>query len=189
LSVVLEVWESSLSCCAKGCTNRKAPMEVVTNEVETLQTLKDRGAERLVLTGGRQTMLTANILFLETWLTRGYGPDTPLLTEMVDFPGSGGSRSLSLANSSATGIGGSIQSMLCSFPADSYRRYDAPAIWAASFSPAAPLNESAQTLPGFRCPPARTSKERRRTRPPRPAGGPESIGACGATRRSSATVR
>jgi FkbM family methyltransferase len=49
-----------------------------------------QGAERLILTGGRQTMLTANILFLETWLTRGYGPDTPLLTEMVDFLDSAG---------------------------------------------------------------------------------------------------
>jgi FkbM family methyltransferase len=44
-----------------------------------------QGAERLILTGGRQTMATAKVLFLETWLTRGYGPDTPLLTEMIDF--------------------------------------------------------------------------------------------------------
>ena len=44
-----------------------------------------QGAERLILTGGRQTMLAAKVLFLETWLTRGYGPDTPLLTEMIDF--------------------------------------------------------------------------------------------------------
>ena len=49
-----------------------------------------QGAERLILTGGRQTMLTANVLFLETWLTRGYGPDTPLLTEMIEFLGSAG---------------------------------------------------------------------------------------------------
>jgi FkbM family methyltransferase len=49
-----------------------------------------QGAERLILTGGRQTMLAANVLFLETWLTRGYGPDTPLLTEMIDFLGSEG---------------------------------------------------------------------------------------------------
>ena len=49
-----------------------------------------QGAERLILAGGRQSMLAANILFLETWLTRGYGPDTPLLTEMVDFLGSEG---------------------------------------------------------------------------------------------------
>jgi FkbM family methyltransferase len=49
-----------------------------------------QGAERLILTGGRQTMLAANVLFLETWLTRGYGPDTPLLTEMIDFLDSAG---------------------------------------------------------------------------------------------------
>jgi FkbM family methyltransferase len=49
-----------------------------------------QGAERLILNGGRQTMLAAKVLFLETWLTRGYGPDTPLLTEMIDFLTSAG---------------------------------------------------------------------------------------------------
>lgn len=44
-----------------------------------------QGAERLILTGGRQTMLSADVLFMETWLKRGYGPETPLLTEMIDF--------------------------------------------------------------------------------------------------------
>ena len=49
-----------------------------------------QGAERLILSGGRQTMQNANVLFLETWLTRGYGPETPLLTEMIEFLGSAG---------------------------------------------------------------------------------------------------
>jgi|ERR1035437_123363 FkbM family methyltransferase len=49
-----------------------------------------QGAERRILSGAQQTIRTADILFLETWLTRGYGPDTPLLTEMVDFLGSAG---------------------------------------------------------------------------------------------------
>lgn len=44
-----------------------------------------QGAERLILSGGRRAMRSANILFVETWLTRGYGPDTPLLTEMIEF--------------------------------------------------------------------------------------------------------
>jgi FkbM family methyltransferase len=44
-----------------------------------------QGAERLILSGGRRTMASANVLFLETWLTRGYGPNTPLLTEMIEF--------------------------------------------------------------------------------------------------------
>jgi FkbM family methyltransferase len=44
-----------------------------------------QGAERLILSGGRQTLQNADVVFLETWLKRGYGPDTPLLTEMIEF--------------------------------------------------------------------------------------------------------
>ncbi len=44
-----------------------------------------QGAERLILSGGYRTVRKADVLFLETWLTRGYGPETPLLTEMIDF--------------------------------------------------------------------------------------------------------
>ena len=44
-----------------------------------------QGAERLILSGGFRTMRKADVLFLETWLKRGYGPETPLLTEMIDF--------------------------------------------------------------------------------------------------------
>jgi FkbM family methyltransferase len=49
-----------------------------------------QGAERLILAGGRRAMQSANILFLETWLARGYGPDTPLLPEMIEFLGEAG---------------------------------------------------------------------------------------------------
>ena len=44
-----------------------------------------QGAERLILKGGEQTLQHADVLFLETWLQRAYGPDTPLLTEMIEF--------------------------------------------------------------------------------------------------------
>jgi FkbM family methyltransferase len=44
-----------------------------------------QGAERLILSGGFQTMRKADVVFLETWLKRGYGPETPLLTEIIDF--------------------------------------------------------------------------------------------------------
>lgn len=44
-----------------------------------------QGAERLILAGGWQTTKLADVLFMETWLTRGYGPDTPLLTEMIEL--------------------------------------------------------------------------------------------------------
>ena len=44
-----------------------------------------QGAERRILSGAQQTIRTADILFMETWLSHEYGPDTPLLTEMIEF--------------------------------------------------------------------------------------------------------
>jgi hypothetical protein len=44
-----------------------------------------QGAEHLVLIGACRTMQNADVLFMETWLKRSYGPDTPLLTEMIEF--------------------------------------------------------------------------------------------------------
>ncbi|MGD9790371.1 MAG: FkbM family methyltransferase [Phycisphaerales bacterium] len=43
-----------------------------------------QGGEREVITGGAKTIEAADVLHLETWLTRGYGPATPLLTELID---------------------------------------------------------------------------------------------------------
>jgi len=65
---------------------------VVKNRLPLPQVIKldVQGAEQRILSGGRETMLAADVLFIETWLTRGYGPDTPLLTEMIDFLGSMG---------------------------------------------------------------------------------------------------
>jgi hypothetical protein len=44
-----------------------------------------QGNELRILTGAHQAMLTTDVLFLETWLSHEYGPDTPLLTEMIAF--------------------------------------------------------------------------------------------------------
>lgn len=44
-----------------------------------------QGAERLILTGASQVLPHLDVLFLETWLKRGYGPNTPLLPEMIEF--------------------------------------------------------------------------------------------------------
>ena len=41
-----------------------------------------QGAEALILEGGGELIDKADVLFLETWLRRGYGADTPLLTEL-----------------------------------------------------------------------------------------------------------
>ena len=49
-----------------------------------------QGAERLILAGGQEAISVADVLFMETWLTRGYGPHTPLLTEMIDYLQSAG---------------------------------------------------------------------------------------------------
>lgn len=44
-----------------------------------------QGNERRILTGAHQALLTTDVLFMETWLSHEYGPDTPLLTEMIAF--------------------------------------------------------------------------------------------------------
>jgi FkbM family methyltransferase len=44
-----------------------------------------QGGERRVLTGAHQSMVTTDVIFMETWLSPEYGPDTPLLTEMIAF--------------------------------------------------------------------------------------------------------
>jgi FkbM family methyltransferase len=42
-----------------------------------------QGAENAIIEGGIGVISKADILFIETWLKRGYGPDTPLLTEII----------------------------------------------------------------------------------------------------------
>ena len=44
-----------------------------------------QGAEDSVIRGGIQTISQADVLLLETWLVRGYGPKTPLLTELIEL--------------------------------------------------------------------------------------------------------
>jgi FkbM family methyltransferase len=51
-----------------------------------------QGGERLILAGGPRALQHASVLFLETWLQRGYGPETPLLTEMIEYLGNAGFR-------------------------------------------------------------------------------------------------
>lgn len=44
-----------------------------------------QGTEDLILEGARETIKSANSLIIETWLYRGYGPKTPLLSEITSF--------------------------------------------------------------------------------------------------------
>ena len=44
-----------------------------------------QGAERMILDGAGAALEHADVVFLETWLERGYGPDTPLLGEMIEY--------------------------------------------------------------------------------------------------------
>lgn len=43
-----------------------------------------QGGELQVIEGGRTTFANADILHLETWLERSYGPRTPLLHELIE---------------------------------------------------------------------------------------------------------
>lgn len=44
-----------------------------------------QGSELSILKGAEKTLPHVDILVLECWLYRGYGPNTPLLTEIVDW--------------------------------------------------------------------------------------------------------
>ncbi len=44
-----------------------------------------QGGELLVMQGGPRTIENADVLHIETWLGRGYGSQTPLLPELMDF--------------------------------------------------------------------------------------------------------
>ncbi len=46
-----------------------------------------QGAERLIFSRALSCLRHADVVFAETWLTRAYGPDTPLLTELIDLLG------------------------------------------------------------------------------------------------------
>lgn len=44
-----------------------------------------QGAEYAILSQAKKCLAHASVVFAETWLMRGYGPETPLLTELRDF--------------------------------------------------------------------------------------------------------
>lgn len=49
-----------------------------------------QGFELNVLKGAENTLRETKLILCECWLTRGYGPETPLLHEIVDFLGKRG---------------------------------------------------------------------------------------------------
>jgi FkbM family methyltransferase len=44
-----------------------------------------QGAEALIFSGAQQALESAEVLLLETWFKRGYGPKTPLICEIIEF--------------------------------------------------------------------------------------------------------
>jgi FkbM family methyltransferase len=46
-----------------------------------------QGYEACIIRGAPQAVRNADLLFLETWIERGYGPDTPLLSEITAMVG------------------------------------------------------------------------------------------------------
>jgi hypothetical protein len=47
--------------------------------------IDSQGAEDIILKGAGDLLNRVQILFLECWLVRGYGPGTPLLSEIIDL--------------------------------------------------------------------------------------------------------
>jgi len=52
--------------------------------------LDTQGSERAILSQASACLAHASLVFAETWLCRGYGPETPLLTELMELLGEGG---------------------------------------------------------------------------------------------------
>lgn len=44
-----------------------------------------QGAEDVIIRGGEGAVRNAQVLFLETWFKRGYGPATPLIGEIIEL--------------------------------------------------------------------------------------------------------
>ena len=44
-----------------------------------------QGAERIIFKGATNCLEQAKVIFTESWLSRGYGPETPLLTELIEL--------------------------------------------------------------------------------------------------------
>jgi FkbM family methyltransferase len=49
--------------------------------------LDTQGSERAILAHGKQCVEHARVVFAETWFVRGYGPETPLITELHELLG------------------------------------------------------------------------------------------------------
>lgn len=63
---------------ADYCTERKIPSP-------DLLKVDVQGSEDAVLRGCEPFLDRVGVVHLETWLRRGYGPGTPLLTELIDW--------------------------------------------------------------------------------------------------------
>ncbi len=46
--------------------------------------IDSQGCEAVILKGARRALESVSVLMLETWFKRGYGPNTPLLWELID---------------------------------------------------------------------------------------------------------
>jgi hypothetical protein len=44
-----------------------------------------QGSENIILVGGKQAISAADVLIIETWFFRSYGPSTPLISEIIQL--------------------------------------------------------------------------------------------------------
>lgn len=47
--------------------------------------LDTQGGERAILSRSQTSLEHASVVFTEAWFLRGYGPETPLITEIIDI--------------------------------------------------------------------------------------------------------
>jgi FkbM family methyltransferase len=98
-TVTMNIFENVVSSTALNISDIgqktipvKVPMLTLDKAIATFnlpnpQVIKidTQGSELSILKGAIQTLPKVDVLFLECWLYRGYGKDTPLLTEIADW--------------------------------------------------------------------------------------------------------
>ncbi|ACB73747.1 methyltransferase FkbM family [Opitutus terrae PB90-1] len=78
------IWGSNISKLKIPCWRLDEYVQAQHIPPPSVLKVDSQGAEALILEGAGALLDTTDLLFLEAWLERGYGPETPLLTELSE---------------------------------------------------------------------------------------------------------
>ena len=89
-----EAGSTALDMSNSGVAVTSVPVKMITVDeaisslglpVPQVIKIDTQGCELSILKGSQENLSKVGVLFLECWLYRGYGKDTPLLTELADW--------------------------------------------------------------------------------------------------------